>query len=699
MPRRAASVRLVIDVEQLRPVFNNPRPYNSGEDLFECAFAGGPALPLVQLALNLRENERSYRSLDWIKARWANRDTLHNIKQRVKACFFMYTAMLQLARPLESQRLRSANFADLMDATRDQRSQLQGLGVINVRGHSITTRALQARTETEQRTQNGVCTIWIDNYHRHRYATTPAGNRDQSFTATSVAVLPAQFGVDLPQWAGWPSPATLVDRATASAQALLRATVALREAVKPFITNDGLGRDVLRVPLDVKRPHVTPSAWLPYAVWDNNVSAGAGFQEVLRKVLVLAGNRSAATPVLMDVDLWWRVVKVVYLETNGRAMPIRSAMTRFVPLFGIWHAYKHCVQAAYQKFLPFLVPLEYEKFVAHPETTNVFTNPALIATERLLLATYFASRSLRLQWSGTHVPQYEGPGALPDNYSEQWDGLRTLCLRIIPALIVLGIRVRSCSWNVCRGDGARAALQAALVLCEILTPEKQDGNYKNALRVCLLFWDDFLDALPGAAHCEEKCEALLSRLARVAKRNPNIVRVSQYDEVFVALKVKKATVKRTDGYVSKTACADVERRFQRLLNYMKAGKLPWIVRPAGTAGKSTHIQGTHQWPARHTFPKMEMSTWTVDSIVLKFYGSLAVLFTHGVYIPRPIGDNRRMSTNHKRALSNYMCAKHMCQWAFGHGWQATGGDNPDFYLKFRRGLEACRACQQQRVRR
>ena len=152
-------------------------------------------------------------------------------------------------------------------------------------------------------------------------------------------------------------------------------------------------------------------------------------------VLQVPGTRTEATAVLMNINLWWRVVKLVYLENNAKEMPIRTAMSGFVPLFGIWHAYKHCVMDAYRVFPPFLVPLEYEGY------------------------------------------------------------------QILPCLIVPGIRVRNCSWDVCKGDGAREAIRA--VLCEVLSPQKQDGNYKNAMRVCPLMWDQFRDSLPGSSHCEE----------------------------------------------------------------------------------------------------------------------------------------------------------------------------------------------------
>ena len=103
----------------------------------------------------------------------------------------------------------------------------------------------------------------------------------------------------------------------------------------------------------------------------------------------------------------------------------------------------------------------------------------------------------------------------------------------------------------------------------------------------------------------------------------------------------------------------------------------------------TLISGMTEWPADATFPKMDLSDWTTDTILLKFYESLAVLFTHGTYVPRPIGDRRPMSTHYKRALANYTCAKVVCQWWFGQVAEAMAGDDGQCYARSRRGLEAC----------
>ena len=690
MPRKQRDPVIPITRAELWRVFHTPDPYVSGESLFECAFSSGPAMALVNLALDLRENDRSYKDLEWVREHWELRAKMHSIRERVAATYFMYIAMFQLARPFGAHQLKSSEWPGLEDTSKAQRQALMGMGLLRVRGESLMVRAARARAEVQCAIQNGVATIWIDNYHRHRYATTPEGSRDRSFTSTAVALLPSSPGHIAAPWTGWPTPANLVATAATIGGDILLAGVRLREAVKPLTLGDGLGLDVLRVPLDVKRPHVASTQWEPYAVWDENVSAGAGFQSVVHRVLQVAGTRTEATAVLMDIDLWWRVVKLVYLESNAKEMPIRTSMSRFVPLFGIWHAYKHCVMDAYRVFLPFLVPLEYEEYLRNPTTTNVFTSPSLVAIERLFLSAYLVSRKNRYVLSSEQPPAYTGPGEKPPLYNEQWRALRTLMLQILPSLIVLGIRVRNCSWDVCKGDGAREAIMAALILCEVMSPQKQDGNYKNAMRICLLMWDKFHDSLPGSSHCEEKCEALLSRLARLAVRNPHICTVPKFDEAFVCMRQKTMTTKRTDTYLSQAAVTAVEGRMNRVLNYFQSGKLPFIKRPPGDKGKSTNIQGTTEWPTEIWFPTMDMSTWTTEGLTMRFYESLAVLFTHGCYIPRGPTDSRPMSSHHKRAWANNLCAKGICRWAFGADWGTRPTDDAEFFKRFRKGLEACR---------
>ena len=124
----------------------------------------------------------------------------------------------------------------------------------------------------------------------------------------------------------------------------------------------------------------------PLAIWEENISSGTGLQAILRRVLNVSAQRAMSTPVLLDIDIYWRVLKLVYVQSNGAAYPIRNALGRVVPFFGIRHAYKHCVTSADRTFAPYMAAIEYAGYLANPETENVYTTPDLVAMERLFLS-------------------------------------------------------------------------------------------------------------------------------------------------------------------------------------------------------------------------------------------------------------------------------------------------------------------------
>ena len=177
MPRKTSDPAIPVTHAELWRVFNTQEPYLCGESLFECAFLGGPALALVNLALELRENDRSYKNLDWVREHWEQRTKMKSIRERVSATYFMYVAMFQLARPLDAHQPKSCERPGLEDTSRGQCQPLMGMGLLGVRGESLMVRAARAGDKVQCAIQSGVASIWIDNYHRHQYATTPKGQQ------------------------------------------------------------------------------------------------------------------------------------------------------------------------------------------------------------------------------------------------------------------------------------------------------------------------------------------------------------------------------------------------------------------------------------------------------------------------------------------------------------------------------------------
>ena len=185
MPRKVTAQ--VVHLRDLQPAFD--QVYPGGDSLFEDAFNGGPALPLVQFALNLRRNDKTRQHLAYFKTHWDTRQQKSSIKERVLATYHMYRSMLVLARPGAANKMKQTSQGDVSALTKAQRQALQGSGMVLMRREAPTVRAENARRERAALLHQNHTLLWVDNYHRHRYSKRPDGNREQSFSATAIGHL------------------------------------------------------------------------------------------------------------------------------------------------------------------------------------------------------------------------------------------------------------------------------------------------------------------------------------------------------------------------------------------------------------------------------------------------------------------------------------------------------------------------------
>ena len=188
---------------------------------------------------------------------------------------------------------------------------------------------------------------WAGQSCKSRYSKNPDGPRDISLSCTAVAVL---TGLSVRMcYAWWPSAEKLTTRVKDVA-------LHMRDSVTEFLTvvqdlgSDRLPLGLLRCPLDIRRGNPTTSSWQPYGFWDINVTKTAGLGDVLVRLLQdNPGNRNPVKVFFCDMNIWWRVAKVVYNKEHG-ASPIRGALRDICPVYGIGNAYKVCVIALYKAF-------------------------------------------------------------------------------------------------------------------------------------------------------------------------------------------------------------------------------------------------------------------------------------------------------------------------------------------------------------
>ena len=314
------------------------------------------------------------------------------------------------------------------------------------------------------------------------------------------------------------------------------------------------------------------------------------------------------------------------------ASPVRGALHDICCVYGIWHAYKARVSALYKAFSPFFMCLEYDCFLMDQTATRVYQYPALIVLERLILSCYLAYPAPQSQLDrGIRSFTVDSETSL---WKECWEALRESLQAYVLAVLQLGIMVRDCSWRhraSGTGAAARKVLECSLFVLRKIKPTRSDGNYKNTIRIDLLLWSSFHDALPGTAHIEEKGESMLSRLVKASKHDLNATTLEQYESLFLTIrKARQGTAFQQKPHITLGCVQTVQGRLQNLLHCLTSGTAPFVDIRTGEMEdnpKASCVAGTNIWPHSLKFPlALVNSTSLVESEYILLHQSLHTLF-------------------------------------------------------------------------
>jgi hypothetical protein len=372
------------------------------------------------------------------------------------------------------------------------------------------------RDEAEQSIAGGVYCQWVDNYNKFRYSRNPNENRDKCVNATVLALL-AVPDVSRHRWSCWPEPGDMYDRVASTAAELHHHHRRFNDRVRNLMLS-GLQYDNIRVPCDLRRFAVQAVAWRPYMVLDADIKSTQGLVQALESVLGLRQKRMGLCCMVMDVNIFWRVLKLAYafgnLEHN-----LLGALRECVPMLGVWHAYAYTLKKVYSRFLPWWAALENATFLTEPDQCNIYTKPRIVFLEQLVMGTFLAGPDLENDFNraGRRLRElYDVDGESPCEEWDQYLGLKRLVQEYCPALVEMGIGVRQCFWKsqaAGTGDLARRVLRDAIV---VLQATHVDGSteYLRNISLMELMWVGFHSEMPAAVYVEEALESSLSTLAR-----------------------------------------------------------------------------------------------------------------------------------------------------------------------------------------
>ena len=257
---------------------------------------------------------------------------------------------------------------------------------------------------------------------------------------------------------------------------------------------------------------------------------------------------------------------------------IRGALRHHPLLFGVWHAYAHCVKRTFSVFKTVWAALEYPGFLRFPEVTSVYLKPHMDVLEQMVVAMYLVHSGLRSQLEAT-VAQCAvdfGDGSRIHRLSEC---LLLLVTVYAPCLFNLGMSVRECYWTLQQPNtGARVRDLLCFALGFLLSLEKTEKNeYCRVTALAILTWSPFLSSLPAAVFVEEVLEASLSRLGRFCATDLRRHTVEQFSEAYASLGRGREVADMTHPHIAEILPHKVEMRVDKCMALLKTGSFPALL--------------------------------------------------------------------------------------------------------------------------
>ena len=111
----------------------------------------------------------------------------------------------------------------------------------------------------------------------------------------------------------------------------------------------GLPAVDMRIPLDVSRRQGQSLQWRPFSLNDNLVQTNRRLVDLLKFVSFIGQHAQLPTPVLMDINIHYRLMKMCYGERMLR-WDVCGVLRNHPPLFGVWHAYKHVLTVLHRQY-------------------------------------------------------------------------------------------------------------------------------------------------------------------------------------------------------------------------------------------------------------------------------------------------------------------------------------------------------------
>ena len=233
----------------------------------------------------------------------------------------------------------------------------------------------------------------------------------------------------------------------------------------------------------------------------------------------------------------------------------------------MWHPYKHVCNIIWRKFFPLFLCITAPVFGAG---ARIYDHPKPIVIEKTIVTLLLAAPDIRAQLR-QKITLFEGCAdqAAPNTRDglRILPGLESLLNYYLPAIFVVAHLVRSCTWDG-RSDGsgivATCVLQRCLgLLVDLANPSAAKMVHVRTICRTVLCNTPWHDDTPGAAHVEERCEALLAKLRIRCKQHPDKHTADEAGDLFCTMLPHQQA--RATESLSESVCAEVRDRIWALM--------------------------------------------------------------------------------------------------------------------------------------
>ena len=200
-----------------------------------------------------------------------------------------------------------------MHLPRAARRTLRSTGAVAGNVPHLRTQAGEAALKLWQSCEDRQVVVWLNNWYRKRFGSDPVSN-DMSLNLSVLALL---HTTKLPNFPGHLSLSDVMVNATLVVRRLMNTFERIRDGVRAVNESDMQPQNI-RVPLDVQRKGIRSLQWLPYLLTEETVSSQRDLVGILADLDSLRIHTRHVLPLLVDMDIHYRVMKVMYGQSTMR---------------------------------------------------------------------------------------------------------------------------------------------------------------------------------------------------------------------------------------------------------------------------------------------------------------------------------------------------------------------------------------------